>query len=242
VGAWAGFPLGQSSSASLVFMAESSSGGSDAGSGVSAELDHNVAALESDLGLSEGFYGRLLQEDDWSFVVKLHALLEAAMTSLLTAHFRDARLQDLLARMEVGSRAATGKLSFASALGVLSQRDRRFVTALADLKSELTSSLGRTKFSFTAYVTALDGDGRRKFLDAFAHGLGARVAREDNPADRKAVVLEHAKLAIWSTAMSCFGSMYMRTKADRRRADNQSASMEQHVAEFEQALSRLPTK
>src|SRR6266568_9608134 len=106
-------------------MADSSSGAASADNGVSAELDQNVAALESDFGLSEGFYRRLLQEDDWSFVVKLHALLEATMTSLLTAHFRDARLQDLLARMEIGARAAGGKLSFASALGILSQKDRR---------------------------------------------------------------------------------------------------------------------
>jgi hypothetical protein len=37
-----------------------------------------LESLEKDLGLPRGFCFRLRHEDDWSFVVKLHALIESA--------------------------------------------------------------------------------------------------------------------------------------------------------------------
>ncbi len=42
------------------------------------EMSKEVSELESLLGLPNGFYNNLLAEDDWSFVIKLSALFEAA--------------------------------------------------------------------------------------------------------------------------------------------------------------------
>lgn len=50
-----------------------------------------VEELVKELGLPEGFYAELLGEDDWSFIIKLHALMEAAVTGLIVAalgHFQ----------------------------------------------------------------------------------------------------------------------------------------------------------
>ncbi len=41
--------------------------------------DESLQELELDLGLPKGFCIKLLEEDDWSFVIKLHALLESAV-------------------------------------------------------------------------------------------------------------------------------------------------------------------
>jgi len=41
--------------------------------------------LETRLCLPMGFCEGLRREDDWSFIIKLHALLEAALTALLAA-------------------------------------------------------------------------------------------------------------------------------------------------------------
>ena len=44
----------------------------------------DVVSSVQKLGLPEGFYNNLLNEDDWSFVIKLSALFEAAATHVLT--------------------------------------------------------------------------------------------------------------------------------------------------------------
>ena len=48
------------------------------------ELIAAVAELEQGIGLQNGFFIRLVAEDDWSFVIKIHALYEAAVTKLIT--------------------------------------------------------------------------------------------------------------------------------------------------------------
>ena len=53
------------------------------------ESDPAIHELERHVGVREGLFQRLLEEDDWSFVIKLHALLEAVCTHLLLFHFQE---------------------------------------------------------------------------------------------------------------------------------------------------------
>ena len=77
--------------------------------------DPGLAELEQRIGVQSGFFESLLQEDDWSFVIKLHALLEAACTQLLLFHFKEPALGRVLARLELSNKT-TGKVAFLDAL------------------------------------------------------------------------------------------------------------------------------
>ena len=51
-----------------------------------ATLFDTVKKLETEIGVTPGFLERLLTDgDDWSFVIKVHAVAETALTHLLTA-------------------------------------------------------------------------------------------------------------------------------------------------------------
>jgi hypothetical protein len=206
---------------------------------ISDDVYERLATLERDVGLAAGFCRRLLEEDDWSFVVKLYALLEAATTQLLVARFRDERLEDLLAELDLGSRAS-GKVAFAAALGLLSTQERRFIAMLIQLHRHILHSVNLTHFTFESYLAGLDGDGKRKFIDAFAHGLEPRVALATTPVGRRAVVMQHPKLAIWSTAIACLGDINLGIQAGGRRHphdDPVHQALERHLAEFQQSLA-----
>jgi hypothetical protein len=71
---------------------------------------NEINELEIDLGVDVGFFESLLNEDDWSFVIKLHALLEAATGHLLVEHFDDKRLEEVIAHLEM-SNQRTGKIA-----------------------------------------------------------------------------------------------------------------------------------
>jgi len=44
--------------------------------------------FETELGLPDGFLQRLRNsDDDWSFIIKVHALMEASVSYLLVHHF-----------------------------------------------------------------------------------------------------------------------------------------------------------
>jgi hypothetical protein len=59
--------------------------------------------IEKELGLPNNFLWNLRNEDDWSAIIKLHALLETAVTHLLVRFFGRDELEDVFATMELGT-------------------------------------------------------------------------------------------------------------------------------------------
>ena len=57
-------------------------------------LNPDVENLEKTLGMPPGFLSRLVEEDDWSFVIKSHALIESALSYLLRS-LTDHRAADI---------------------------------------------------------------------------------------------------------------------------------------------------
>src|SRR3546814_18866509 len=82
------------------------------------KVDAGILELEAKIGVRENFFKDLLGEDDWSFVIKLHALFEAACTHLLLFHFKEPELTDIFARLELSNKA-TGKIAFLGKLELL---------------------------------------------------------------------------------------------------------------------------
>src|SRR5438876_8460305 len=106
-----------------------------------------VGAFEKEIGLPGGFFLRLLvKEDDWSFVIKLHALIEAAVSHLLATICGD-KLLTVFARL--GTRS---KLGFAKALGALDKDERIFIGKLADIRNSFAHDVRQAGATLAAYV------------------------------------------------------------------------------------------
>lgn len=96
----------------------------------------DLASLEHRLGIPKGFYARQLKEDDWSFVIKLNALFEAACAHALVTRLGAPELIDQFARLEVADRDR-GKVKFLSTLGSISDEQAAFLRRLAELRNAL---------------------------------------------------------------------------------------------------------
>jgi hypothetical protein len=116
-----------------------------------ADIDAGrLAALERALGLREGFLTDLEGDDDWSYIVKLHTLMEAAVSHLLVEAFEDARLDRALRSLPLGS-LRSGQLAFLRALDRLGDFDMRFVRFVAEVRDSLVQHIGRVDFSIASY-------------------------------------------------------------------------------------------
>ena len=96
--------------------------------------DKGILELERRIGVRSGFIRRLPREDDWSFIIKLHALFEAVCTHLLLHHFKEPDLADTFSRLELSNKT-TGKIAFLGKLELLNVENRRFITTLSELRS-----------------------------------------------------------------------------------------------------------
>ena len=60
-------------------------------------------SLERELSLKEDFLIKLKDEDDWSFIIKLHTFIEAAVSHLLSKALGHDKLLGIFTRLEHGN-------------------------------------------------------------------------------------------------------------------------------------------
>lgn len=189
------------------------------------DLGESLHRLEHDLGLPDGFCLELNEEDDWSFVIKLHALIECAVADQITRAFERKELADVFSRAEL-SNTKTGKLAFIKALNLLPAAHIQFIRSLSELRNALVHRVQNVTANLVDYFKAETANHApkdlRKFADRWAFGV--RVAGEEYSSDPVArfhlnisasgkipdgVVLDRAQIflakpkeAIWFTALT----------------------------------------
>lgn len=131
---------------------------------LSAEDNQNVVELESRLNLPQGFCASLLHENDWSFVIKFHAVFEAALTRLLAHQLGHDELLDVFARLDM-SHTGYGKLAFAKSLGCLEDEERRFIRKWSELRNVLVHDVTNVSFDLDAHLALLDAKRCQSFLN-----------------------------------------------------------------------------
>jgi len=130
-------------------------------------MDKGIVELESKLGLDEGFVDNLKSDDDWSFIIKLHALFEAACTHLLLFHFQEPDLADVFSRLDI-SAIPIGKLAILGKLNLLGEEDRRFIRSLSELRNSLVHDVRNHRYSLAAMIAEFNQDQIRKFAVSFS--------------------------------------------------------------------------
>lgn len=95
--------------------------------------------IAKDLGLPKSLL-HVLEEDDWSLVIKVHGYIEASINQLLTAHFNDPRVNEIIHRMDMGHNKR-GKLGLITALDLLPPAAWSFVKLFGELRSTVVHNI-----------------------------------------------------------------------------------------------------
>jgi hypothetical protein len=119
---------------------------------LSKPLFMGVDSFENKLGLKKGIFDKLQKEDDWSFVIKLHALFEAICTQLLVFHLGEDKLSELFTKLELSNKSI-GKLVFLKHLELIGKDDRKFIYSLSELRNQLVHNVANCEFSLKEMVS-----------------------------------------------------------------------------------------
>ncbi len=183
----------------------------------------------SELGLPPDFEMKLLKDDDWSLVIKLHAPLEAALTNALVAHVGEESTRELFARMNVGG--GSGKLAFAKALKFADATEIRFVQALSELRNRLVHNVRNVNFRLKEHIKNLPVRDRRTFVrDLFySYVLDERsTVSVDNAVQQ---VLARPKQALLQTGLQTIAIFYLQLRITK--ATHGSTTLKAKIAEAE---------
>lgn len=151
-----------------------------------------VNSLEKQLNLPDGFYVLLLKEDDWSFIIKLHTLIEAASTYVLTKKLKNPEIEEVISKLPM-SDTSIGKLSMIKDLNILSKGQQKFIRFFSELRNKLVHKLENVEFNFSEYINALDKNQKLSFVENAGYGIIADEKKYN-------FVLENPKFCIHLTA------------------------------------------
>lgn len=189
-----------------------------------ADRDQDLRALEAELGLPEGFYDRLRKDDDWSFVIKLHALFESATTYVLARALARPELEEPLSYIEMSNKRS-GKVALGKALALFDEEERRFLYQLSELRNHLVHRIDNVSFSFEQHVQSMDAQQRKKFHEAFGYSLKDPIQTPEFTVPRNQFVLENPKISIWLSGMELLSMLYLHKETALLRQQHTSLAL-----------------
>lgn len=164
-------------------------------------LETNISKLEKELSLPKGFFDTLLNENDWSFIIKLHALFESSISYLLTDYIGKTNLIDIFSNLELSNKK-TGKIAFAKALNLLEKDERRYISFLSKLRNTLIHNIQNVNFDLQSYIAQLSTAKKNNFIKA----VETSYPEEEK---YKKYITTNPKKAIWHTGMYILAIIYL---------------------------------
>lgn len=141
----------------------------------------------------------LLNEDDWAFVIKVHAVVEAALNSLIATHIGRSELHRFVERL--GLRGQTGKLKLAEDLGLIDKAHVRFVEELVKVRNYFAHDVAAIGMTLSAYIDGLPVNEVQGLVGSLYRHLNATKAGEQPNSDDLGYLRENIKPLLWLSSL-----------------------------------------
>lgn len=200
------------------------------------DIFSQIEELEKHLSLPTGFYLRLHLEEDWSFIIKLNALIEAACTHALVARLHAPELVESFASIDLGN-SKHGKITMLRKLKALTTEQVSVLQLLYELRNIVAHDVSKVSFTFEAYLTEIEKDKRKKFIKVAGHGVADNITIESKQIGREQFVLENPKLALWLTIAEIISCLYLENEIAKIQLEK--LTLEQSKLNLNTSLSGL---
>jgi hypothetical protein len=166
-----------------------------------------IAELENKVGLPQNFFHNLTGEDDWSFVIKLNALFEAASTHLLVSKLNVPELENNFTYLDFGNQKF-GKVALLKKLECISKDEAKFLQVIFELRNMLAHNIKNVNFQFSEYIESLDKNQKKSFVKAIKCGRET-IQWNCTEQPREKYILSHPKILIIIVASDILVSMQL---------------------------------
>ena len=171
------------------------------------KLLSSVNALEKDIGIPTGFFNRLLKDDDWSFIIKLNSLFEAALTRLLMEELDRKELEETISLLELAN-VKIGKIAFARSLNLLGSSEEIYIRKLSELRNKLVHNVTNVDFNLNDYIKDFGKDKLKQFANSVGFRFKDKFEINGRIFQRYQYFKENPKMTIWIGALGCLNSIY----------------------------------
>lgn len=163
-----------------------------------------ISKIEEDLNIPKGFFNQLLREgDDWSFIIKIHSLLEAATAYHLMNEINKNGLNSVLIDLEMNQ-----KIDFIEALNTFDKKCRKYLKNLSKLRNKIVHDIKMIKFNLKDYVKNQDKNQLKEFVDAFSLGIKDEIKTTKGIVKKTEIVKSNPRESIWLGCLYLLEGIY----------------------------------
>lgn len=171
-------------------------------------MKQSIKEFETQLNIPIGFYSKLLSEDDWSFIIKLSALLETASTNVLTTFLGYKEIENPISYLDYGN-IKSGKILLMQKLGIVYKNQAKALRYLLEIRNKIAHRLENINFMFEQYIKEQDTKQNKNFVEMFGQNFLETFFINGKKIHKKDFVLENPKLCIWFTVKEILACMYL---------------------------------
>jgi hypothetical protein len=93
-------------------------------------------------------------DDDWTFIIKIHALIEVALNHMILGHLRYPELSEIIGALGIQGRVS--KLAFVEAFNLLPANGVKFIKLISKVRKTLVHDIKNFDFDLRKYLSELE--------------------------------------------------------------------------------------
>jgi hypothetical protein len=170
--------------------------------------------LKESVGISRRLLLSLGHDDDWTFVIKMHGIIEAALNHLLLTQFDNPELAEVVPKLETNN-LRTGKMAFIKAYKLLPENACLFVKLFSEVRNRAVHDIKNFDLNLVAYLGGLDSKQQKNWKTA----LTSWMVSDPSEVSRNLALLVPRE-AIYNSCMMILLRSYEKhtdTKAQKER-------------------------
>ena len=152
----------------------------------------SIDTISEDINKNNDFLFELLNDNDWSFVIKAHALLETIITELIICKIEEAKLKPLIDKIPLHD-TQVSKIKILKTYGLITKEQETFIKTLSEIRNNIVHKFENINFSFSKYVEGLDKNQKKVWKNKIVWFKFS----EKTINDMKNLSLSNPKNAIW---------------------------------------------
>ena len=188
-------------------------------------INKALIELSEELGVDHSSLIGIFKESDWSFLLKLCAIFESSLDTLIVETLGKSEIRDVVSFLDLGN-SKSGKLVLARALDIVSSEEKSLIMMIAKMRNKLAHDATKLSFDLCDYYKDLDNQNKTNFYNTLTKfGLVIEPKDKYKP--------ENLKFEIWIMSLSLLTSWNYRIKTIKLEGelnDNRIKFYEQNAA------------
>lgn len=140
------------------------------------EFDHYIVLLcglvrsvEDKFDLPQGALWQLYNDDDWSFVIKIHAMFESALVMAIVGKSSNPMLAKEYSKLPMESTSGTSLISLSLAMEIIDKAEKRFLSRLCQLRNTYAHDFKMMGLALDEHFSMLDKNQKKNLQNVLIY-------------------------------------------------------------------------